>query len=413
MMLFLPVSFGTWSLAGTKTVDHGRIDAPAPDPSLSDFWTKAKFTGDLRLRYEYGDQEGRNTSHAGTFRTRVGILTGQFAGFQGFAEYEGTLAFDRDSYQAASVHGLGRNNTIIADPESHELNRAWVSWTGFDTTVKGGRQRIILDNSRFVGNVGWRQNEQTFDATTVKTKLGDFDLFYGYIWQTLRIFGSESPALDAHTDFDGSSHLANVAYNGLPNAKVVAYAYLLDLDNAAGTAKSSNSFGAFVDGKVPFDEGLALTYYGEYAYQTEGKDSPLDYGANYFHLKAGAAVKKVNFGVGFESLGSDNGVGFKFPLGTNHKFNGFADKFLSTPADGLQDLYVYAGAKLPKDIGVGFAYHWFGSDSGSLEYGQEVDFVITKKITERLGALGKFAYYAADDFATDTTRFSVELGYKF
>jgi len=413
VVLCLPLVGGVLSDATAgDTAAEALLDEPAPHPQLSDFWTKAKITADLRVRYEYGDQHPLETSYAGTARARLGILTGEYAGLQGFAEYEGTLAVDRDSYRAASVHGPS-GKTVIADPESHELNRAWLSWTGGDTKIKAGRQRIILNNARYIGNVGFRQNEQTYDAVRLDQKFGDFKFTYAYFWQTLRIFGSDAPAAAGQTDFDGSSHIAHATYSGLPNATVGAFAYFLDLDNAASSANSNNSFGAYIDGFVPISDGTKVTYYGEYGYQTEGHDSPLDYNANYFHVKGGAVVDKVSFGVGYESLGSDNGVGYKFPLGTNHAFNGFADNFLGTPADGLQDLYLYAGAKLPADFGVKLLYHWFGSDGGSLEYGQEVDLVITKKINDELSALGKFAYYAADDYATDTTRFSVELDYKF
>ena len=50
---------------------------------------------------------------------------------------------------------------------------------------------------------------------------------------------------------------------------------------------------------------------------------------------------EVNLTLGYEVLGSDDGKkGFATPLATGHKFQGFADKFLTTPNDGVQDLYV-------------------------------------------------------------------------
>jgi hypothetical protein len=405
------------SLSLICITDAGELPPKEPladaqvEPGLSDFWTKAKVTADLRLRYEYGDQYPLETSHAGTLRARLGILSGKVAGFQAFAEYEGTLAADRNSYRAASVHGP-TDKTIIADPESHELNRAWLSWEGGDTFVKGGRQRIILNNARYVGNVGWRQNEQTFDALRLDQKFGDFAFTYGYIWRANRIFGSGDSA-EVHDDFTGSSHIAHLTYAAVPNAKLGAFAYFLDLDNPAGSANSNNSYGTYIDGAVPVSDLLKLTYYGEYGIQTEGQNSPLDYTAHYYHLKGGVASDKYSAGAGFESLGSDNGVGYQFPLGTNHAFNGFADKFLTTPDDGLQDLYLYAGAKLPAGFGAKLLYHWFGSEGGSLEYGQEIDLVLTKKLTDELSALGKVAYYSADEYATDTTRFSLELNFKY
>ena len=60
---------------------------------------------------------------------------------------------------------------VVADPESYEINRLQLTNTSIiDTTITLGRQRIVLDDHRFVGNVGWRQNEQTFDALRVVNK---------------------------------------------------------------------------------------------------------------------------------------------------------------------------------------------------------------------------------------------------
>ncbi len=298
------------------------LAAPEAAPSALDFISKAKLTGDFRLRYEFAEQDPLESSNAVTLRSRVGILTGEYAGFQGFAEYQGTLAFDRDDYRSGRGDGKGKGKTVIADPESHELNRLWLSYKGFDSKIKVGRQRIILDNARFVGNVGWRQNEQTYDAVTLtNTSLDRLRLYYGYIWHTQRIFGSEPPATAAQTDFDGSTHLVNFAYSGLPNATIATYAYFMDLDNEAGSAQSNNTYGAFIDGVAPMDS-LELGYRAEYAFQTDGSDSPLSYEANYYHLEGSAKLEGNHVaGAGYESLEPQ----FRTPLATLHAFNGFAD----------------------------------------------------------------------------------------
>jgi hypothetical protein len=64
-------------------------------------------------------------------------------------------------YFAPKAHWTGDpTRDVIADPQTSELNQLWVSYTGIpDTEIKGGRQRIIFDDSRFIGNVGWRQME--------------------------------------------------------------------------------------------------------------------------------------------------------------------------------------------------------------------------------------------------------------
>ncbi len=84
-----------------------------------------------------------------------------------------------------------------------------------------------------------------------------------------------------------------------------------------------------------------------------------------------------------------------------------------TPPDGLADLYVFAGTKLPWEVGFKAIYHWFGSQGGSLEYGSEVDLVLTKAINDNVSMLAKYANYFADEYATDTQLASFEIDLKF
>jgi len=194
---------------------------------------------------------------------------------------------------------------------------------------------------------------------------------------------------------------------------VTTYAYFLDLENEAGSANSNNTFGISLNGAIPVGEDFKLPWYAEYAYQTDASDSPLDYTASYYHLKFGGDYKGTSFGIGYENLGSDNGVGFRTPLATLHKFNGFNDVFLNTPPDGLQDLYLYGGTKLPLGIALKAWVHWFGEDNGSFEYGNEIDIVLAKKINKKLSVLGKFASYQSDDFGADEQLYSIQVDYKF
>ena len=336
--------------------------------------------------------------------------------FFGLIGLESTIASDNDSYRAASVDGPA-DHTIIADPESVEMNRLWLGYTFADTTIKLGRQRIIYDNARFIGNVGWRQNEQTYDAVNVTTKLfPDTIVSYSYLNRVNRIFGSQHKAAAGQNDFDSNSHLLNAGYTGIPNTKVTAYAYLLDLENKAGDAQSNNTFGLSLSGTYPLSDSFKLKFLAEYAHQTDAADSPLDYQADYYHVFLGGIVDKFDFGVGFESLGTDDGMAFRTPLATLHAFNGFADKFLGTPPGGLQDVYVSAGVKLPKGFALKAAYHHFFADDdgfGADDYGDEIDLVLIKKINDNATFIAKASYYDADELATDTTRFSAELNFKF
>lgn len=369
-----------------------------------------KITLDTRLRYEYGDQSGLAPSNAATVRNQLGLLTREINGFRGFVEYEGTIAADRFDYNDATGRAPG-GRTVIADPTSQELNQAWISYKNPNgiLAVKGGRQALNLDEQRYVGTVGWRQNMQTFDAATFSfTPNDNLEIFYGYVWQVNRIFGSNN-FNPGGTDFKGESHLFNAKFKNLPVGTLTTYVYSMDLKNVTGAANSNNSFGLSLAGDFIGD----TKYYAEYGYQTDAYDNPLNYKASYAHVnlsgKVGSAVTTT---VGYEYLGSDNGVGYKFPLSTLHKFNGFADRFLGTPAGGLSDMHVSAATDV---AGVKFvaAYHYFWDDGFDIALGQEVDIVAAKALNEHVSVLAKGAFFMGQSGQPDVTRAILEMNIKY
>src|SRR5690606_27715787 len=117
---------------------------------------------DARLRYESVDQDGLpENANALTLRTRLGYETPDWHGLKLLVEGENVTALVED--YNSSTNGKLRY-PVVPDPETTELNRLQISFTGDKGEAVVGRQRIILVNARFVGNVGFRQNEQTFDA---------------------------------------------------------------------------------------------------------------------------------------------------------------------------------------------------------------------------------------------------------
>lgn len=362
---------------------------------------------DVRARYEHADQDGLDGSNAFTVRTRLGFQTGTIQGFNGLIEFEDvTIIGSENNYNQAGLSGAGR--TVIADPETTELNRAWIGYENFDTALRYGRQRIILDNARFIGNVGWRQNEQTYDGVTLKNQsIPDTTVFYSYIHNVNRIFGDDHPA----GDFESNSHLANISYAGCPYGTIVAYGYFLDLDNAA--ALSANTFGGSFAGAYPVTEGVKVDYRAEFAHQVDAGNNPVDFSANYYHIQGGASYQRFSAGAGYEVLDDDNGVGFSTPLATLHAFNGWADTFLATPANGLEDVYGYVGVKLPYDIPLKLVYHDYQSSSGNVDYGNEFDVVMSRKFGKHWAGLVKYAYYDGDGGFADRQKFWVQAEFKF
>jgi hypothetical protein len=379
---------------------------------IPDAIAKGKFNLNVRLRYEQVDQDNTpgitGNSYAPTIRTRFGYTTAPLYGFQGMLEGVNVSVLGPEhNYNAAGSNGQG-TRPAVGDPPLTRLDQAWLGYTYTNLiAVKAGEQRIVLDNQRFIGDSAWRQNMQTFNAVSVGSEpVKHLNLYYSYLWDVHRVYGDVSGLPAANGDFDSRSHLINISYSGWEYGRFVGYAYLLDLHNAAGDANSCATYGGYFAGGIPLCENVSVDYRAEFAWQTDYADSPLEYGTEYYNLEAGANINPVAFGAGYEDLGSGANtgagggrVGFKTPLATLHPFNGWAEVFLTHPANGLRDLYGYVQVTLPAKIPVRFVYHKYDAGYGSGNYGQEFDVVVSHKFGRYWSALIEYANYLGEDAA--------------
>ncbi len=356
----------------------------------------------LNFRYENVDT-GRGspaTANAATMRLRLGYLTPVFEGLQGYAEYEGNQDIVANDYNSTR-NGKTQYETI-ADPQQHELNQLWISYKGLpNTEIKVGRQRIDFDNLRFIGAVDWRQMQQTFDAVLVtNTSLPNTTIKVGYINKIQTI---SSMTKGAQIPF------ANINYAIKDVGNLISYAYLMDFNEAIGTAgglthaDSNQTYGIRLDGTRIINDSLKAHYLVEYAYQKEHTQNPTHYHASYYHIIGGATAFGITAKAGMEQLdGSGAGRTFDTPLATLHIFNGWADQFLATPVNGLRDLYGSLATEIEgvKLLGV---YHAFTDDTGGKDYGQELNFQVTKEFAKHYTLLAKYAYYDAAPGSIGTT----------
>jgi hypothetical protein len=373
---------------------------------------RGKLNVNVRLRYEQADEEGikaiTKDSYAPTIRTRFGYTTESLYGFQGMLEGVNVSVLGPEhNYNAAGSNGQGAR-PVVPDPPLTRLDQAWLAYNYTNwISAKVGEQQINLDNQRFVGDSGWWQNMQTFDTASVSSEpLKGLNLDYGYLWEVHRIYGDVSGLPAANTDFDSKSHLINVSYSGWKYGRFVGYTYLLDLKNAAGAANSCATYGGYFAGNAPVSDKISVDYRAEFAWQTQYGDSLLKYGTEYYNLEGGMSLRPFAFGAGYEDLGSGSNtgagggrVGFRTPLATLHTFDGWDNVFLTTPGDGLHDLYGYAQVTLPAQIPVRFVYHKFDAAYGDGNYGQEFDFIASKKLGKYWNASVEYAYYQGQDAA--------------
>ncbi len=364
-------------------------DAPAPD-SVAAAFAKGKVSLNVRARYEGVEQTAVKDADASTIRTRLGYTTAPINGFKLMVEAENIAALAPDHYSQAGLNPGGTGRAVVADPTGSEINQAWLGYTIGKTTYVAGRQRLVLDNARFVGDVGWRQNQQTFDAITIADKSVDkLSFTYGYLYQIDRVFGDRH----AQGRWRSDSHLFNASYSGLKLGTLTGYAYLLDFKNAAAP-NSCATYGASLAGAVPAG-GVKLAYRAEYATQSDYGSSKLSYSTDYYVGELSVVTKPVTFGAGYELLGTDHNVGFKTPLATLHAFNGWADNFLATPAGGLRDTYGKIAAPLSGAFSLLAFYHDFETDTG-VELGKEWDVQLTHPFGKYLTGLVKYAKFDRD-----------------
>lgn len=395
-----------------------------PPPSQGDWITPFI---DIRTRYEFADVDGLDASHAWTFRERLGLKTAAWNGFSALLEGEfSQAAVDDYNGGAPGADPFDKANSPILDPETNELNQAYLQYEGFDTTARVGRQKIIYDNAAFIGNVGWRQNEQTYDAISLANKSIDgLILNYSFINQVNRIFGSDAdaplaPGFANVEDIAASVHLFNASYSGIEGVTLGAYAYIMNFEDVG--AWDNNTFGLSAK-KDMFD----VTLYGELAWQDKAGTLVQD-DAIYAHVAATKELAASDTKLGTLTLGVEHlDAGFKTPLATVHAFNGFADVTdagrISGAHNGLTDLYVSHAIPIFWGVKWTNVFHAMGDNSLNAGYGWEYDSVLVKKFDDHFTAIAKFAWFNSegDDYTAnakadslpDTSRFSVELNYVF
>lgn len=384
--------------------------------SLSEELSKAVTDGsiklDLRYRYENVDDDAyKKDANASTLRTRVTVQTAAVRGFTALAEFDNVSEIGSDNYNS-TANGV-TDRPVVADPKGTDINQVWIKYDWEDASGTYGRQRILHGSQRFIGGVGWRQNEQTYDGFRAVYKGdGGLTLDYAYVYNVNRIFGPDDSAAQP-ADLHGENHFARADWKFAENHTVTGFIYALEIDDntdySAGKSagNSSDTYGLEYSGKLGPVAAKAA-----YAKQSDAGDSPLDYDADYYMLEGGMTFAGINAKLGYEVLGGDNGVGFKTPYATLHKFQGWADKFLATPGDGIEDLYVGATGTLGP-VKLGAFYHDFSAEDSSEDFGTEWDLVGTWPINKQFTTQLKYANFSSDsDRYSDSQKLWVTLQLK-
>ena len=425
--LAAPIAFAQPAFAAPKFGDPVTV---SPEVTIDPIF-------DARLRWEGVDQPATDAD-AVTLRARAGVeIKHKPSHLALLVEAEGTVALGKhyNAYPASLGLGAGASQlrpaySVVADPENVELNRLQLQYKTKNLTVTLGRQRINHDDQRWVGAVGWRQNEQTFDAVRGEGKVGPVSLDATYAISQRTIFGYEAGERNA---YDGSFFLLGASAKlGPVQLKAISYLLDYDLKETAGAPAAlqkqladSQTYGLRANANFKLTPKIGLGLFASYARQSAYADNPLQFAADYVAGEANLSYAGFTLTGGWEKLGSDAVAGgrraVQTPMATLHKF-GWADLLLVTPDNGLQDAYVGLAYKFPKvkalpGLNAQVTWHQYDSDFGNLEYGTQWNASVGFKLGP-VTWLAKYARYqqnGAPDFPTDvdTQKIWLQAEYSF
>ena len=303
---------------------------------------------------------------------------------------------DDYNQDAPPLPGNNPQFSRVVDPDKSELNQFWLAYTGIaDNVIKVGRQRIKLDDDRFIGNVGWRQLESTYDSVLITH---NNQTLFGLVANIGYLAGVQN--INGFYD-NMESPIINLNYKMGDYGNLIGYAYLLDYTERHNYENSSQTYGirAICCAK-PLDsykisEHFGLVYTAEYGHQSDYGSGNTPYDADRYNFMGGFSAYNIMFQGAVEQLdGKGVHKHFDTPLGTNHAFQGWADLFLITPNAGIRDVFGTVMVPFQRgDLVFTGVYHAFSDDTGALDFGDEWNFQVLKKFGKHYSLLAKYAFY--------------------
>ena len=423
------------------SVSTAYAEEAAPEYTFLDAIKGGKNLTSFRLRYEKVEQDGLQPAPSTkdlkdaegiTLRSLIGWQTAPFHNFSFAAQVidVSKLKDDfNDSTNGTLINAVSNQPgkvqyAKIVDPDNTGINQLFVDWTGIkNTRIRAGRQQINLDNVRFIGDIGFRQVMQVYDGVSVLNKsIPDTEIFLAHIERVKQI--------NTELRSDGALEIANLKYRISPTESLIGYGYFSGFEdlgfgrawfgNAAGVGgvaagkngninqnadQGNKILGIRLDGVHKLNDDWKGLYTAEYAKQTDynGGDSRID--AHYYKLGGGAAYGNFTLRADQELLSSNDGkYAFQTPFGTNHLFQGWVDKFLATPVEGIKDSFVTATYKYG-DFMFFADYHVIQSDKNfntvgggtGDTYGKEWNAAVTYNVNKNFMTKLEYGKFTEDD----------------
>ena len=398
-------------------------EAEQSEPRL----TRPRLIGNVRLRYEFADDDQQpdnatalTVRYRGTVETNLTARLVVLGEIEAVGEIVNNFNDGRLNWSSSTPGEISdrKFRPVIADPGGVELNRIQATYQFNDRArATVGRQRIVLDDERFVGVSAFRQNDRTFDAARFSTSLGGSVIAdAGYIRNVRRVIRDDA----GFGFFNGDSYFVNLNVPA-PAGRLALFHYAFDLETGPDTARintaSTRTTGARLEGRRYWGD-TGVLWEASYARQVDFAANPLDFAVNYWLGEVGVEKRGIALLGRTEILSGDPGVAaFQTPLATLRRFQGNADVFFTTPDDGVIDRSVRAewrlGSRGPfRDVQAFVRHHWFSGEASGDRFGNELDAELSA-VYGRATFSAALARYRTRGFATNINRIFVTASYAF
>jgi hypothetical protein len=346
----------------------------------------------------------------------------------GFSGYRFKLGFTLQDVRVWGQDASTINRTTTQDNNSLLVHEAWAEIMLLDTTVKNknlsikiGRQELLYDDSRLLGNLEWLQQGRRHDAAVLKYESGRYTLHVGAAFNQNR----ENAAGTVYNPTPPGNYTANT--NGGAMYKSLEYLYA-----ARKLGKGNLSF-LFLSDQFskshPDSTGVKIWDKGVHTRITTGLyyNNTLDKltltAAGYYQAGKNANAQQISAGLlsaAFQyqlcstfsaGLGADyttGGIGgdgtshaFDPLYGTPHKFWGYMDYFYVASGfgnRGLQDYYLKTRYKPGAKLQLTADLHQFYSASeipGNLsrKFGTEADLIASYSLTKVIAMEAGYSHF--------------------
>jgi len=401
---------------------------------LSEVQAQFTVTGQVRTRSEFRDGQGtpsvRDTVPAffTSQRTRLNF---------GYSGYRFKLYTSVQDVRVWGQDGSSINRTTLDANDGFIVHEAWGELSLVDTgkviknfTLKIGRQELVYDDVRLLGNLDWLQQARRHDAALLK---------FDHQGWTAHLGGAFN---------QNAERKSNTIYNGVPtgytastNGMTSMYKTMQFVYVAKKLHFGNASFLAFKDDFSKFHFAAADVLRKTPIYD-QGTWSRITVGGNLFgtafrklgvaasafyqggHYREGtslneylvslstqyAATRKLSVGPGVDITSGNNGSDpakkykrFDPLYGTPHKFWGFMDYFYVADgfgSNGLMDYYLKTKYKAKDNLTLSLDAHRFVLPSAVTDetgtqlakgLGTEIDFVFNYALTKMINMEGGYS----------------------